>query len=223
MLIPCLYELQPHPEPLKFSEGAQTLRNELAAKHQELTGWQYINKKLANHIGKYDGIFGRLCVLWHCIEHAKGPLPQVLTEQTARQVADFMHRFLLPHATAFYAAILETSDDHDRLSKIADHILDRNLTTISARDVQAAVRSARDLKSYDVQGLFEQLEAFGWLLKPAEHFKRKDARHWDINPRVHERFVDRAKRVSVEKAKARRLLQTKFLERRQEKDRDSNC
>ena len=43
-----------------------------------------INKKLAAHIGKYDGIFARLCLLWHCIESADGDLPAYVSEATAR-------------------------------------------------------------------------------------------------------------------------------------------
>lgn len=55
--------------PLKFDKGAQSLRNELKAKHHAMTtGWEAVNKKLAAHIGKYDGLFARLCVIWHCIE-----------------------------------------------------------------------------------------------------------------------------------------------------------
>ena len=43
-----------------------------------------INGKLAAHIGKYDGLFGRLCVAFHCIEHADdNHIPEFVTEDTA--------------------------------------------------------------------------------------------------------------------------------------------
>jgi len=92
--------------------------------HLELMQLETINKKLALHIGKYDGYFGRLCLLWHCIEHAHEPaLPLDITEATARRVADFMHRFLLRHALAFYAGVLGLADEHDRLAAVAGFIL----------------------------------------------------------------------------------------------------
>ena len=96
-----------------------------------------INRKLASHIGKYNGIFARLCVVWHCVEHADGDsLPAVVTEDTARRVAGFLHGFLLPHALAFYAGVLGLANDHDRLADVAGYILAHKLERITNRDVQ---------------------------------------------------------------------------------------
>ena len=58
--------------PLKFDDGALAIREELEKKHLELQQCESINRKLASHIGKYNGIFARLCVVWHCVEHAGG-------------------------------------------------------------------------------------------------------------------------------------------------------
>jgi hypothetical protein len=53
---------------LRFDDGALAIREELEKEHIELQNWDAINRKLAAHIGKYDGIFARLCVIWHCVE-----------------------------------------------------------------------------------------------------------------------------------------------------------
>src|SRR5262249_4004125 len=66
----------------------------------ELMACEAVNKKLAAHIGKYDGLFARLCLIWHCIEHADRNLIDQIDENTARRVERFLHCFLLPHATA---------------------------------------------------------------------------------------------------------------------------
>ena len=64
------------PDLLHFDDGAQAIRRALEQKHLELMALETINRKLAAHIGKYDGMFARLCVIWHCIEHAdKGYQP----------------------------------------------------------------------------------------------------------------------------------------------------
>ena len=47
-----------------------------------------VNKKLAAHIGKYDGLFARLCLIWHCIEHADRNLIDQIDEDTARRVEE---------------------------------------------------------------------------------------------------------------------------------------
>ena len=77
---------------LRFDEGAMAIRERLESRHLELMNLESINKKLAAHIGKYDGLFVRLCLLWFCIEGAKG---YRVTEQIANRVAAFLHQFLL--------------------------------------------------------------------------------------------------------------------------------
>jgi Protein of unknown function (DUF3987) len=146
---------------LRFDNRAQDIRGGLEAKHLCLAQTvETINRKLAAHIGKYDGLFGRLCVAFHCIEHAVDPIdreatakvygtpqrgnyiPEFVTGDTADRVAKFMHQFLLPHAFAFYSGVLKLADDHDRLVNVAGYILThpekRRLTN---RDVPNHARS----------------------------------------------------------------------------------
>jgi hypothetical protein len=95
---------------LSFDDGAQKIRKQLEQKHHDLMNCEAVNKKLSAHIGKYDGLFARLCVLWHCIETVGSDRPADLsatvTENTASRVAKFMHTFMLPHGLSFYAGVL---------------------------------------------------------------------------------------------------------------------
>ena len=167
---------------------------------------EIVNRKLAAHIGKYDGLFARLCLLWHCIEQTEG---LIVTGHTARRVADFMHRYLLPHATAFYAGMLELSDNHDRLTKVAGYILARKLPHITNRDVQRGSRAMRGLEKQEIENLFDQLEALGWLIRtPGPRWSAPP--HWQVNPEVHRRFAERAAREAAERAKEREMLQEMF-------------
>jgi hypothetical protein len=149
-------------KPLQFSDAALLIREELEQRHLAPMDCEAINKKLAAHIGKYNGIFVRLCLLWHCIEGGKETL---VDETTARRVAKFMHRFLLPHAVAFYAGTLGLSDDHERLTKVAGYILARKLDRITNRDVQRGDRAMRGLERQDMERIFAQLEALGWITR----------------------------------------------------------
>lgn len=82
---------------------------------------------------------------------------------TAQRVADFMHRFLLPHASAFYSDVFGPSDDHDQLVSIAGYILSHKLNYVKNRDVQHDDRTMRGLKKYEIRPLMEQLSALRWL------------------------------------------------------------
>jgi hypothetical protein len=192
--------------PFVFDDGAQAIRRDLEAKHLELMTLEGINPKLAAHIGKYDGLFARLCVLWHCVEHPLGlQVPTAIPEATARRVADFLHGFLLRHAFAFYAGTLGLTDDHDRLAELAGHILTHGLEVVTSRDVQRGVHNMRKLDGREVLRLFEQLEAFGWVERTPGK-RPSDPPWWRVNPVVHQRFADRAQAEAVRRQKARAAL-----------------
>ena len=146
-LIEALLDLTPTIRPLKFDEGAQKIRRELENEHHERArSWEPINKKISSAFGKQDGYFAELCVIWHCAENAgQNSLPGVVTEDTTRRAAEFMRTFLRPHLIAFYAGLLDLSDEHDRLKAIAGYILTHKPKRMNSREVQKAVRSMRKL------------------------------------------------------------------------------
>ncbi|WP_272011528.1 DUF3987 domain-containing protein [Roseovarius sp. ZX-A-9] len=202
---------------LQFDDGAQAIRRDLEARHLDLQSLETINRKLASHIGKYDGLFARLCVVWHCIEHiesmaaCENPDPDAVglrstvTEATARRVATFLHRFLLAHAIAFYSGVLGLSDDHDRLTAIAGYILTQKLDRITNRDVQRGDRTMRGLKEHEIRPLLEQLAALGWLDR-IDPPRPSSPPHWQVNPAVHQKFADRATREKERRCKARETI-----------------
>jgi hypothetical protein len=205
-LIGRLYGTDMLPAPLQFTDEALVIRQELAQKHLELMACEAINKKLASHIGKYDGLFARLCLLWHAIE----VVPEmVIGEGIARRVAEFMDKFMLPHAFAFYAGMLGLSDDHERLTAVAGYILTRKLEHITNRDVARGDRTMRLLRKHETEQIFQQLDALGWVtLIPGA--RPNDPPRWKVNPEVHERFTKRAVRETAERARAREMLATMF-------------
>jgi hypothetical protein len=195
--------------PLRFDAGAQELREKLERRHLELSQLEEINKKLASHIIKYNGYFGRLCVVFHCIEHAFDKrVPVTVSLNTAQRVAHFLHDFLLPHAMAFYSGVLGVADDHDRIANVAGYILAHRLTSVSHRDVQRGDRSMRKLERQDTEKVFEQLVALGWLTPVFS--KRVQVLHWAVNPEVHVKFAKRAKQENERRAAHRTLILQKL-------------
>ena len=192
--------------PLTFDDGALAIREELEKKHLELEQSRAINRKLTSHFGKYNGIFARLCVVWHCVEHADDDeLPAVVTEDTARRVAGFLHGFLLPHALAFYAGVLGLANDHDRLANVADYILAHKLERITNRDVQRGDRSMRNLTRRETDAIFEQLDAFGWVTRTPGP-RPSDPPHWIVNPVVHQKFAERAEAAKKRREREREAI-----------------
>jgi hypothetical protein len=204
-LIEQLHLREPPFAPLHFDDEALIIRRELEQKHLDLMAYEAINRKLAAHIGKYDGLFARLCLLWHAIEDRSGPV----MAHTARRVANFMHRFLLPHAFAFYAGMLGLSDDHERLTAVAGYILAHRLERITNRDIQRGDRTMRGLGRQDIENILHQLDALGWIIKTAGP-RPTDPPHWLVNPAVHRLFAERGKREAAGRAKERTMLKEMF-------------
>src|SRR5262249_51579407 len=151
------------------------------------------SKKLAAHIGKYDGLFVRLCLLWHCVESSgEEPAPDI-SEACVRRVADFLSRFLFPHAVAFYANVYGLSEDHERLAAVAGYILAHKVGRLTNRVIQRGDRTMRGLRRHEIENICHQLSALGWVAE-APRRRPTDLPRWDVNPEVHRRFQERAKR-----------------------------
>jgi len=191
---------------LQFSEEAQVVRRRLEARHLEMVGTEVISPKMGAHFGKYDGIFARLCVLWHCIEHIDArPMPAVVSGATAGRVEAFLHRFIVPSAIAFYSGTLGLSDDHDTLIELASYILSHRLETVQHRDCQRASTSLRALTAEQTRRLFEKLESFAWL-EPIDPPKNSKTPRWRVNPSAHDLFADRGRVEKERRDKARSAI-----------------
>jgi hypothetical protein len=200
-------------EPLQFEDEARAVREELERKHVKLQRYYAgFNRRLAAHIGKYDGLFVRLCLLWHYIEGANA---SAVTARTARRVAEFMHKFLLPHAVTFYTSILGVSDNHDSVSQVAGYILAKKLTTVSSRDIQRSTGGQSGLKRHEVDAICDQLESLGWLTRVQG--VRRDSVRWDVNPEVHRKFAERAAREAEMRAARRESILEAAAEKRANK------
>jgi hypothetical protein len=191
---------------LRFDAEAQKYRNELDVKHCKLAeGVRPFNPKLATHIGKYNGLFARLCVVWHCCENASGPLPAAIPEKTAKRAGAFLHDFLLPHALAFHSSITGMSDDHDQLADIAGYILSKKLASLTSRHVKRDIRTMKKFDKRTWEAVLNQLESWGWLdvmSGPRPTSPLQGA----INPMVHRKFAARAKEEVERRKRVRETM-----------------
>jgi hypothetical protein len=67
----------------------------------------------------------------------------------------------------------------------------------------------RGLERREIENLFDQLEALGWLTRTPSSMWSKPP-HWGVNPEVHRRFAERAAREAAERAKRQEMIQEMF-------------
>lgn len=191
---------------LHFSDGARAIRDRLEREHLELSmALEAVSPKLSAHYGKYDGIFARLCLIWHCIESAYRELPREVSEDTAARVADFMVEFIRPSAIAFYAGVLGMSAGHEDIVALASIVVAKGMGEVSARDVQRAGQTLRHITAEQFRLIAEKMEAFGWLER-GEPKPKSNTPRWIVNPRVHGMFEDRAELEMARREAAREAL-----------------
>ena len=219
VLVRALHEMKAEVT-VTFDEDAQRIVSEVQAFHNRLQTVELIYSQLSSHIGKYDGLFARLCLLWHCIAHPDiETIPRQISADTARDVRDFLHGFLLQHAFAFYAGTLDSPDGQDRLRALAAYILAHKKTELKNRDVQSSVRSFRGLQDRDIRPLFEQLAALGWLVR-VDGMRAGSPPHWRVNPRVHALFAEKAAEEIRRREDARAIISEASAVRSKEREGD---
>lgn len=120
----------------------------------------------ATHIGKFDGMFGRLSILLHVIKNIDQDLPKEVDLDTARQAKSLLHDYLLKHAIALHFNILGATDMHGALTDAAGSILTNKdlCDVVSARLLNRhGTALLRGMDSVDLERVMQQLDAYGWV------------------------------------------------------------
>lgn len=187
--------------PIRFTTSAQQVWQEVMQRNYDLVAhWEGVNKKLSSAIGKYDGLFARLCLTWHCIESAGDRPASVIDFDVADRVRTFLYDFLYPHAIAFYTDIMGMSDRHDAVLATAGWILTHRPQIVTVRSIQRGDATMRQLERDAVEATLQKLDAFGWL-NPVPQM-RKDSISYMVHPRVYEVF----ERKAIEETKRRAAI-----------------
>jgi len=195
--------------PVMLSTDARVIRERLEREHLELVvALVTVSPKLAAHFGKHDGVFARLCLLFHCAECIRGSAEPEISGETAERVARFMREFLRPSAIAFYSGILGIAAGHEHLMAVASLIVSERLVEVSARGLCHGLKAMRDVPAEDLRRLLERLEAFGWL-DPIDQ-PRGRAPKWRVSPRVHEVFAERGRIEAERRAAAKAKVMEVF-------------
>jgi len=213
-LVKQLYHTEPSSDPIKLSEGAAKVREELSEYVYKLMQTMALPQGLIAHLGKWDGLFARLLLTYHVIEHAsqkKFPA-SFISEATAQTVSKFMREFLLTHALFFYMEVLDSRDRNENLRWIAGYILSKNLDVLTTRDLQRHFKRWRNLQEWERRELLNTLTEAGWL-EPNTNSRSELSRmptRFLVNPKIHELFKEQATTEQKRRAAAREILAEKF-------------
>lgn len=170
-----------------------------AADHPHLMAW----------LGKWDGLFARLALLYHvidCTANSAFPTQVKVSGETAARVERLMCGFLLPHAIHFYTEIIDANDKTDHIRQLGRFILAKGFERITRRDMTLGWRSSRSLEDWEIHKITDSLAAHGWLAADTSALDTSGKpKAWFVNPAVHQIYADHA---AKETARRRQIADT---------------
>lgn len=199
-----LVSIIPGENPVRMSDGATEVRLEFETDRKTLLQGGLLNEAARVALGKWDGLFARLCLTFHCIECAdskRHPQDHTVSRETASMVREIMMRYLLHHAWSMYHEILGTSERMTHVRWIGGHILSKACSEFSQRDILRAYSKWGETTDLEQREIMNMLEDSGWVqgvhTRPGGPPKR-----WVVNPSVHEVWqsvaaAERAKRAEL--------------------------
>ena len=194
---------------VKLSEQAHSIREDLDRKLLKATR-SHPNKFLTASLGKWNGLYARLLLVFHCIECATDqtyPTEKPVSGDTAARVASLMWEALLPHAVKFYEG-LDPAEDHAR--EVAALLLAQGWERFTVkRDLNRYMKSSRKLKPWELDEILDRLEAFGWIWPDEDGRLNERGRPvaYQVNFLTHERFKVNAERERKRRAEVAAMMQ----------------
>lgn len=210
------YEGEKHNQVVTLHEGAHAHREAIDGVIETLETMA-ASGRVGSTVGKWGGLFGRLCLVFHLIELAAhnvrhpdertrplGPLPSLVSEETAARVHRYMDEILAPNLLRADGVIFH-SPETNHAGWIAGYILAKRLDVVHARNIVQDYHPIRapELKR-SLHSIMESLVLFGWVVPIEPSNPSKPPHSWMVNPRVHIRF---ARRAVEEKTRRERAYQ----------------
>lgn len=166
------------------------------------------SKAWQGHVSKWGKILPRIALIFHALEHValfEGVLPGVKMGPETAERAVLFGRFVLRHSLRFYETFFDARSEMSEAREIAGYILTKpDVERLTRRDIYDTRKNLRGPNFRPLVAAMRELEGAGWC-EPVE-VGADGPKVWRINPAVHVRFADRAKRERAERTRRRDSL-----------------
>lgn len=208
-------------QPIVFDDEAQEIAEQFGDDmHDRVAAFEDIHSKLSSHMGKFDGMFSRLCLILHCIEacgdcsgegeiDGKGvKLPPRITAEIARRARTLIEGFIMQHSLAFYIGLLGMSDGDKIVKDVASAILAHKMEVITGSALIRTVRTFRKANEYQREEVLRTLCALGWLepLNTANGAKPEHGAKWQVDETVHGKFEAKARDERIRRDEIKAII-----------------
>jgi hypothetical protein len=205
-LIERLNEMQPHE--VRFTAEGHDIRRALDLHLHDLHALEDSNPKFVAFCGKLNGVFARICLVFHCCERRQLDDPfagedfDYIDEGTVKRADRLIREFIIPHAMSFYLELTDDGGRQEQTRSIAGYILAKKLERFTCGTLTSGVRCCRGKSRREIQEMLELLEMLNWI-EPEDWNER---RSWTVHSRVHELFAARTVQERERRGKVRKVL-----------------
>jgi len=200
-----LERLQPSEQAVRLSEAAHQSRERVAKYAKRLID-AIDHPHIQAWLGKWDGLFARLLLLYHVIECNQAstyPTGSDVSGACAAQVERLMCGTLLHHAIHFYSEILDANDRQEHSRQLGRLILAKGYTRITKRDITLQWKASRKMEWWELRQIIDALCVMDWLVPDTEAIDTDGKpRAWFVNEDVHKIFTDAAAREKIRRRDA---------------------
>lgn len=186
-----------------MSSEAVEVRRDLDTWRRAISDADGLPGMLRSAVVKYEGLFGRLCMVYHMIGCAQArvyPTSLPIAGSTASRVADLIRYWIFPNALAFYTGVMgATSPGFTLARSVAEYLLTTDDTRITRRTITHGCNAWRGAQDWQQGAALAALEQAGWLI-PSGGAEGRQVKAWTINPRVRVEFAARAEQARAKRA-----------------------
>lgn len=200
-------------DPVRLSDGAIDVMRDIEERLKAYRAVDTLPLRLRSHLGKWDGLFCRLALLYHVIErmdHAE-PHGGLVSQDNAERVRFFLLTYLLPHTMAFYDDVLGNSGALAHVQWIAGYLLAKGEPEVSTRDIFRAYRPWRALAQAQRDQIMATLETCGWV-RPIDRTRRQTCARWAVNPGLDEQYKAQKEQEQQRREDVKKRLLRPFYE-----------
>jgi hypothetical protein len=209
-LFPALAAMHPGKgRPVVLHAEAHKYRMEMLDLTEALAAMPDTSDRLKSALGKWPGLWARITLVFHMIGLADararnliGESVDIVVRGVATMSTSYLRDILLPHLQRAEGVMFATEQTgHARW--IAGFILLRGEETVTARDIMRSYRPLRAPEQRrEMLDVMSSLEAMGWVREVPQMNGRAPVA-WNVNPKVHSVFSERAKREKSERQAAK--------------------
>ena len=208
-LFDAVYAMPPSSRPVTLSRFAHDSRLRVSQYAMKFTK-VFVNSPMQAWVGKWDGLYARILLVYHAIECAVvgvHPTNREVSGETACKVEKLICGSLLHHALYFYREIVDTHERNENIRNVGRVILAHKLSSINKREIVQRLRNARNFEWNEWLDIINNLCIMEWITPDPQSIGIDGrANCWLVNPVVHTKFSEMADRVKARNAETVKIM-----------------